>query len=190
MIRRLGKFAEEAINGTALCRSVAGDDPFPLRPLNLDGPESRRRAMQAEFAGACGPQVRHPLCLTAATHEISNTVQVERAAERHRARLARLAARHSKHECPPESLHDRIDDAGHDEPRVDIASMLLFHHFAPARHRRRGSSRKTGAHYGVRESIRRRVDDDLAAAWDELHAVNDALRWARRANDIEERLLE
>jgi hypothetical protein len=131
MICRLREFSEESVDGTALLRPVGRDDPIALRPLDLDGPEWRRSAMEAELPAACAPQVPHPLCVAAATHQIPNTVQVEWAAKRHRARLAGLAARHGKYERPPESLHDRIHDTGHDEPGGDIPSVLRVHECAP-----------------------------------------------------------
>jgi hypothetical protein len=130
MICHLREFSEESIDGTALLRPVARDDPIALRPLNLDGPEWRRRAMEAELSAACGPQVPHPLCIAAATHKIPNTVQVEWPAERHRMRLAGPAARHGEYKCPPESLYDRIHDVGHDEPGADIPSVLRVHECA------------------------------------------------------------
>src|SRR5450759_176112 len=131
MIRRLRKLPKERLDGPALLRSVGGHDAIAFRALDLDGPERRGDAVEPELPAARRPQVPHPLRLAPARHEVAYPVILERAAEWHTPRLARVPTRHEEHQRPPEPLHNRVHKMGHYEPRTNIPRGFRVHESSP-----------------------------------------------------------
>lgn len=127
MIGRFGELPKERLDRPTLLGAIGSDDTIASRPIDLDRPERRGDAVEAELPAACRPQVSDPLRLATARHEVADAVNLEGAAERYGPRLARLPTRHDEHERSPESLHDRVYQVCHQEPGTNVPPRLRIH---------------------------------------------------------------
>lgn len=101
MIGRFGELPKERLDRPTLLGAIGSDDMIAFRPIDLDRPERRGDAVEAELPAACRPQVSDPLRLATARHELADAVNLEGAAERYGPRLVRLPTRHDEHERSP-----------------------------------------------------------------------------------------